>query len=164
MKRFVNKKSIKSFSLALSLTLCVSSYPYTNVFGASKDDIVIYHTNDMHGNVENLASVKTLKDNTENALLIDAGDATQGSSLATYTKGQAIIDIMNTTGYDVATLGNHEFDFGSEKAVENMKRAKFTPISANVVDTNGNLLLNGINGNGANVIEEVNGKKLVFLV
>ena len=160
MKRFVNKKSIKSFSLALSLTLCVSSYPYTNVFGASKDAIVIYHTNDMHGNVENLASVKTLKDNTENALLIDAGDATQGSSLATYTKGQAIIDIMNTTGYDVATLGNHEFDFGSEKAVENMKRAKFTPISANVVDTNGNLLLNGINGNGANVIEEVNGKKI----
>lgn len=157
MKRFVNKKSL---SLALSLTLVTSSFPASVFASESNDSIVIYHTNDMHGAVENLANVKTLKDNTKNSILIDAGDSTQGSSLATYTQGEAIIDIMNATGYDVATLGNHEFDFGSQKAVENMKKAKFTPVAANVVDNKGNLLLNGINGNGAYVIEEVNGKKI----
>lgn len=160
MKRFVNRKSARNLSLAMSLTLAMSSCPVANVFGAEQDNIVIYHTNDMHGSVKNLANVKTLKDNTPNSLLIDAGDATQGSSLATYTKGQAIIDIMNATGYDVATLGNHEFDFGSQTAVDNMKKAKFVPVSANVVDGTGNLLLSGINGNGANVIEEVNGKRI----
>ena len=161
MKRFVNRKSVKTLSVALSLTMAMSSFPAVNIFATeNSDSIVIYHTNDMHGAVENLASVKTLKDNTKNALLLDAGDATQGSALATYTQGEAIIEIMNATGYDAATLGNHEFDFGSQKAVENMKKAKFTPLAANVVDAKGNVLLNGINGNGASVIEEVNGKKI----
>lgn len=161
MKRFINRKSIKSLSVALSLTLTMSSFQIINVFATENEDsIVIYHTNDMHGAVENLANVKTLKDNTKNALLLDAGDCTQGSALATYTQGEGIINIMNATGYDAITLGNHEFDFGSQKAIENMKKAKFTPLAANVVDANGNLILNGINGNGANVIEEVNGKKI----
>ena len=160
MKKFVSKKSMKSLSLALSLSLVMSSSQIINIFGSEQDSIVIYHTNDMHGSVQNLANVKTLKDNTKNSLLLDAGDCTQGSSLATYTQGEAIIDIMNATGYDAITLGNHEFDFGSQKAVENMKKAKFTPLAANVLDAKGNLILNGINGNGANVIEEVNGKKI----
>lgn len=160
MKKFVSKKSMKSLSLALSLSLVMSSSQTINIFGSEQDSIVIYHTNDMHGSVQNLANVKTLKDNTKNSLLLDAGDCTQGSSLATYTQGEAIIDIMNATGYDAITLGNHEFDFGSQKAVENMKKAKFTPLAANVLDAKGNLILNGINGNGANVIEEVNGKKI----
>ena len=161
MKRFVNKKSIKSLSIALSLTMAISSFQIVNVFAAeTEDSIVIYHTNDMHGAVENLANIKTLKDNTKNSLLLDAGDCTQGSAIATYTKGEGIIDIMNATGYDAITLGNHEFDFGSQKAIENMKKAKFTPLAANVVDANGDLLLKGINGNGANIIEEVNGKKI----
>ncbi|WP_250278127.1 bifunctional metallophosphatase/5'-nucleotidase [[Clostridium] colinum] len=160
MKRFVNKKSLKSLSLALSLSLAMSSLPIFNVFGEEEKSVIIYHTNDMHGSVKELANVKTLKDNTKNALLLDAGDCTQGSSLATYTKGEAIIDIMNATGYDAVVLGNHEFDFGSKQAVENMKKAKFNPLAANVLDAQGNLLLKGINGNGANVIEEVNGKKI----
>lgn len=161
MKRFVNKKSIKSLSIALSLTMAISSFQIVNVFAAeTEDSIVIYHTNDMHGAVENLANIKTLKDNTKNSLLLDAGDCTQGSAIATYTKGEGIIDIMNATGYDAITLGNHEFDFGSQKPIENVKKAKFTPLAANVVDANGDLLLKGINGNGANIIEEVNGKKI----
>ncbi|WP_317367563.1 5'-nucleotidase C-terminal domain-containing protein [uncultured Tyzzerella sp.] len=160
MKKFVNKKSIKGLSLALSLALAMSYSPLVNVFGAEQDSIIIYHTNDMHGTVKNLANVKTLRDNTKNSLLLDAGDCTQGSSLATYTQGEAIVDIMNATGYDAIVMGNHEFDFGSKKAVENMKKAKFTPLAANVVDATGNLILNGINGNGANVIEEINGKRI----
>ena len=68
---------------------------------------------------------------------------------------------MNATGYDAITLGNHELDFGSQKAVENMKKKlNLTASAANVLDAKGNLILNGINGNGANVVEEVNGKKI----
>ncbi len=160
MKKLFNKKYVKGLSLALSLTLTMPSFNAVNVFGQEQDSVIIYHTNDMHGSVEKLANVKTLKEKTKNSLLLDAGDATQGSSLATYTQGEAIVDIMNSAGYDVITMGNHEFDFGSQKALENMKKAKFKPLAANVVDAKGNLLLDGINGNGANVIEEVNGKKI----
>ena len=160
MKKLLNKKYVKGLSLALALSLAMSSFPSFNVLGQEQDSVIIYHTNDMHGSVEKLASVKTLREKTKNSLLLDAGDATQGSSLATYTQGEAIVDIMNNAGYDVITMGNHEFDFGSQKALENMKKAKFKPLAANVVGAKGNLLLNGVNGNGANVIEEVNGKRI----
>ena len=160
MKKLLNKKYVKSLSLALSISLGASSYQAFDVFAKEDNSVIIYHTNDMHGSVENLSNIKTLKDNTKNSLLLDAGDSTQGSSLATYTQGEAIVEIMNSAGYDVITMGNHEFDFGSKKAIENMKKAKFTPLAANVLDANNKLVLEGINGNGANIIKEVNGKKI----
>lgn len=155
------KKNIFKTSLItiLSLGLSLSNFNIINVF-ADGEDIIIFHTNDMHGSVENLASVKTLKDNTKNSLLLDAGDCTQGSAVATYTQGEGIIDVMNEASYDAIALGNHEFDFGSKKAIENMKKAKFVPLAANVVDGNGKLILDGINGNGAYVIKEINDKKI----
>lgn len=162
MKKFIKNRALKLIASSTALTLALSSVPF-NIFASSTPDtvITIYHTNDMHGNVKDLANVKTLKDATKNSILVDAGDCTQGSSLATYTKGEAIVDIMNATSYDAIVLGNHEFDFGSEKAIENMKKATFSPLAANVINNKGETVLNGINsGNGANIIEEVGGKRI----
>ncbi|MDE6357339.1 MAG: bifunctional metallophosphatase/5'-nucleotidase, partial [Eubacteriales bacterium] len=162
MKKFIKSRISKLVASSTALTLALSSVPF-NVFASNTADtvITIYHTNDMHGNVKDLANVKTLKDATKNSILVDAGDCTQGSALATYTKGEAIIEIMNATSYDAIALGNHEFDFGSQKAIDNMKKAKFSPLAANVMNNKGELILNGINnGNGANVIKEIDGKKI----
>ncbi len=155
MKKFIKNRALKFIASSTALTLTLSSVPF-NVFANTVDTVItIYHTNDMHGNVKDLANVKTLKDATKNSLLLDAGDCTQGSALATYTKGEAIVEVMNATSYDAIALGNHEFDFGSQKAIDNMKKAKFSPLAANVVNSKGEVVLNGINNGKMELIMEM---------
>ena len=89
------------------------------------DRVVIYHTNDMHGALEegsgkfSIAQTAALKENTEHAFLVDAGDATQGVPLASVTKGKDVIRLMNMAGYDAMCLGNHEFDYDLQRLQEN---------------------------------------------
>ena len=64
-------------------------------------------------------------------LLVDDGDAIQGEPIGTMTKGEAIIDIMNTVGYDVAIPGNHEFDYGMDQFLALTEKADFPYISCN---------------------------------
>lgn len=138
------------------------------------DDIVIYHTNDMHGNVSSLQDdentltrigldmVKSIKDNTPNSILVDCGDAIWGTQFAKSNKGLDIIDMMNAVGYNCMALGNHEFDYGLDALLTCAKRANFPVLSANTYQ-DGKLLLNNINGNnGENFILEVAGKKIGF--
>lgn len=161
MKYF--KKTL-AFCLTVMLVFTATFAGMTTTAQADEDTVVtIYHTNDMHSDVENLSYVAALKKSTANSILVDAGDATQGQALATYTKGAAIIDLMNAAGYDLMTLGNHEFDYGSAVAIANAAAAKFPVISANVFAEDGSLFLEGINGNnGANYIFEAAGKKIGF--
>lgn len=158
MKKNIKFLSNKVLSLSLCLSMILSSQ--TVIFANENQTITIYHTNDILGSIDNLPNIKTLKDSTPNSLLLDAGNSTQGTALATYTKGKAIIDIMDATGYDVIGIGNHEFDFGQPTLIDNLKSASFVPLSANITNKDGKLFLSGINGNGANIIEEVNGKKI----
>ena len=159
-------KSKKFFNVLLSLALILSPVLVNvqNVFAEEENTtITIFHTNDMHGSVSDLAYVKTLKDNTENSILVDAGDAAQGSSLATYTEGLGIIELMNIAGYDGMTLGNHEFDYGTEATIAMVEAANFPVVSANVFDRDNNILLDSINsGNGQNFIVEIEGIKVGF--
>ena len=66
-----------------------------------------------------------MKASTENALLIDAGDATQGATFATVSQGKDVIEVMNTAGYDAMAAGNHEFDYGTEQLLANVEAADF---------------------------------------
>lgn len=133
------------------------------VFANSKTEVTIIHTNDMHGSVADLAYVKTMRDIIPNAILVDAGDAAQGSALATFTEGIGIIELMNFAGYDGMVLGNHEFDYGTEATLEMARVADFPVVSANSLDKNGNILLEGINGNnGQYFIKEVDGIQVGF--
>ena len=179
------KQSSRFVSLMLILTLVFGTFCGTAAFAASSTTVTIYHTNDIHGKVNSTYAedgtltqigmdvLKNVKANTPNSLLIDAGDATQGVALATYSQGADIIKLMNAAGYDGMTLGNHEFDYGRDAALSNAKLAGFPVVAANSMD-NGQTLLKGVNSaktkgsgdlydeNGGWFIKTVAGKKIGF--
>lgn len=62
-------------------------------------------------------------------LLADAGDAIQGAPIGTVSTGSYAIDLMNYVGYDVATPGNHEFDYGMERFSRNWQKQPTSPFS-----------------------------------
>ncbi|MFV0393002.1 MAG: bifunctional metallophosphatase/5'-nucleotidase [Coprobacillaceae bacterium] len=160
--RKITKRFLSIF-IALAVFIMPMMANVSSVFADTSTVITIFHTNDMHGSVENLSYVKTMKATTANSILVDAGDAAQGSTLATYTNGKGIIELMNTVGYDGMTLGNHEFDYGSAATLDIASTANFPVVSANVLNKDGNLLLDGIDGsNGQYFIKTVNGVKIGF--
>ena len=104
----------------------------------SSDEIIILHLNDAHCGVNDtigydgfvLYRDELLKEN-PNIICVDVGDHVQGGTLGSISEGSAIIDIMNKVGFDVAILGNHEFDYGVERLsqLENNITSKY--ISSN---------------------------------
>jgi 2',3'-cyclic-nucleotide 2'-phosphodiesterase (5'-nucleotidase family) len=94
---------------------------------------VILHTNDVHGAVAQYAKLAALKADFEasgaTVLLVDAGDYSSGDPNVSLSKGKSAIELMNAVGYDYATLGNHEFDYGWTTLEANLKDAKFTVLS-----------------------------------
>ena len=112
--------------------------PAEEVVEAAKEDIVILYTNDVHTYIDGvlsydvIAALKAeLESQYENVLLVDAGDAVQGTAYGSMDKGETIIKLMNTAGYDLATLGNHEFDYGMDGAMQVIEWAEFPYVSAN---------------------------------
>ena len=98
---------------------------------------VILHSNDVHGEIMGYAYIAALKADFEgkgaDVILADAGDFSQGDPNVSLSKGANAVLMMNAAGYDVATLGNHEFDFGYEQLTENLKAADFAVICADVL-------------------------------
>ena len=111
--------------------------------------IVILHTNDVHGAIDNYASVAALKDAYEAAgaqvLLMDAGDFSQGSTSVNVSEGATAVELMNMAGYDVATTGNHEFDFGYANLKTLMESAEFPILAANAFTAEGELAMDEAN-------------------
>ena len=102
---------------------------------------VILHTNDVHGAIEGYAYITALKADYEakgaEVILVDAGDYSQGEVYVSDTKGLDAVEMMNVTGYDVVTLGNHEFDYGYAQLKANMTKADFKILCANVYGEDG---------------------------
>ena len=98
---------------------------------------VILHSNDVHGALEGYAYIATLRNWFKalgaNVVLVDAGDFSQGTPYVSSSKGFSAVEMMNAAGYDIVTLGNHEFDFGYAQLMENLSKGEFTAISANVL-------------------------------
>ncbi len=111
---------------------------------AKKPRVMILHTNDTHTHIDDgnvtfsqIATEKArLRAAGENVILADAGDYAQGTAYGGYDEGRSVIDIMNATGYDVATLGNHEFDYGITVMTANVARCAFPVTSCNLVHRN----------------------------
>lgn len=102
--------------------------------------LTIYYTNDVHSYIDgelSYATIAELKDQKEeageNVMLVDAGDHIQGTAYGAMDKGKTIIELMNESGYDIATLGNHEFDYGMEKALGTIDAAEYPYVSCNFV-------------------------------
>ena len=105
---------------------------------AASSDIAILYTNDVHTYIDNplsydvIAALKAeLQKEYDYVLLVDAGDAIQGTAYGSMDKGETIIKLMNAAGYDLATLGNHEFDYGMEGTMNAIEWAEFPYTSAN---------------------------------
>ena len=130
----------------LSIFVCVFSV----VAVAQKKQLVILHTNDTHscimplnpnladtalagrgGFLRRMALIEDERAKTPGLLLIDSGDFSQGSPYYNFYKGEVEVELMNRMGYDVATIGNHEFDFGLENMARIFRMAKFPIVCAN---------------------------------
>jgi len=113
--------------------------------------LTILHTNDLHarispdqegrGGFAHLATViRRERASAEACLVVDAGDFVQGSPVSTIYKGVPVFEIANRFGYDAATLGNHEFDYGWRMIPRFLRTARFPIVSANLVNEQGRLL------------------------
>ena len=123
---------------------------------------VILHSNDVHGKIEGYAIMAALKDSFEatgaEVYMVDAGDFSQGTIYVSLSKGASAVTMMNAAGYDIATLGNHEFDYGYEQLKKNLSRANFSVICSDVyVDETGETIFDA-----TKVIETEGGLKLGF--
>ena len=122
--------------LALAFSLCVGVLAEEPA-GELAGEIVILHTNDVHGAISSYAKVAALKAEYEakgaEVLLMDAGDYIQGEPYVSVSQGETAIRLMNYAGYDVATIGNHEFDYGYENLAKLAAAAEFPIIAANVM-------------------------------
>lgn len=130
--------------------LLLASMIGLTVFPAFANDLTILYTNDIHAKVDpfvapyidkerkvggfaNIAEyAKQQKANNPEALFLDAGDYFSGSTVDSLSKGEAIIDIMNQMDYDVATIGNHEFDYGWDNMLVQLSKANFNILQGNV--------------------------------
>lgn len=102
---------------------------------------VILHTNDVHGAIAGYAYITALKADYEakgaEVILVDAGDYSQGEVYVSDTKGLDAVEMMNAAGYNVVSLGNHEFDYGFDQLKSNMSKAKFKVLCADVFNADG---------------------------
>lgn len=131
-------------AMAMVLSLTVTSFAADTAADAKAEmagKTVILHTNDVHGAVEGYAYIAQIKADYEakgaEVILVDAGDFSQGTTYVSSTKGADAVTMMNAAGYDVVTLGNHEFDYGYAQLKENMSKAKFKVVCADVFNEDG---------------------------
>ena len=131
-------------AMAMVLSLTVTSFAADTAADAKAEmagKTVILHTNDVHGAVEGYAYIAQLKADYEakgaEVILVDAGDFSQGTTYVSSTKGADAVTMMNAAGYDIVTLGNHEFDYGYAQLKENMSKAKFKVVCADVFNEDG---------------------------
>lgn len=157
-------------AMCLMFPTTVYAQPNGEASEEATDEVVIYHTNDTHGylsgdgeSIIGIDTVAGLKKSTPGAILVDAGDATQGLPLASLTKGADVIELMNLAGYDLMAAGNHEFDFGTEHFLSNAGLAQFPILAANIY-RNGQPLLAGAQegNNGCHTVIERDGVKIGF--
>lgn len=120
---------------------------------------IIIHSNDTHGAVAGFSYMPELKRGLEaqgaTVITVDAGDFSQGTTYVSLSKGESAISIMNEAGYDIVALGNHEFDYGYEQIMNNLKGAEFNVICSNVFKGNKTIV-------DENIIYEVGELKVGF--
>ena len=122
---------------------------------------VIVHSNDVHGAIAGYANIAALAAEYESqgakVIVADAGDFSQGKVEVSSNKGLNAVKMMNAAGYDIATLGNHEFDYGYAQLKENLKEATFSTICCNILDENGKPAFEG------SKVFDIDGLKVGFI-
>jgi len=133
-----------TFSLsvcALAAELTAEKKAFTDLPADLTGKTVILHTNDVHGEIMGYSYASALKTELTargaEVILADCGDFSQGSPNVSVSKGAKAVELMNAAGYDVAVIGNHEFDYGYEQMRDNLSKAKFKVLCADILDESG---------------------------
>jgi len=146
VKQLISRRSfLKAAGVtAAAASMAIGAPAASACWYGDKSDVTILYTNDVHTYIDKqspkltYAAIADLKQSYQNAgkdvLLVDAGDHVQGTAYGSMDEGASIIKLMNAAGYDVATPGNHEFDYGMDRAKAIMKEADFPYLSCNWVD------------------------------
>ena len=144
-RNFLKAAGVTTAAAAMAIGAPAASACWTG----EKSEVTILYTNDVHTYIDKqapeltYAAIAALKQSYQNAgkkvLLVDAGDHVQGTAYGSMDQGASIIELMNAAGYDAATPGNHEFDYGMDRAKELMRDADFPYLSCNWVDLRTNL-------------------------
>lgn len=132
------------------LTILTMAVAVTLTAAAKGRQLLILHTNDTHscvlplnpnladtmlagrgGFLRRAAMIDQMRKEDKDLLLLDSGDFSQGSPYYTMFKGDVETELMNIMGYDAATIGNHEFDFGLENMARIFRKANFPIVCAN---------------------------------
>ena len=155
-------------AMAMMLALTVTAGAEEVTTTAAKSEITVIYTNDVHTYIDktlSYATVSAMKQDYQKAgkqvLLVDAGDHIQGTAYGGMDEGKTIVQLMSAAGYDMATLGNHEFDYGMARALATVEEAKFPYVSCNFYHEK-----NGVAGDP--VLEsykvfDMNGTKVAFV-
>ena len=144
MKRreFIQKTAASTTLLGLT-GFTLSSFKASNL-----KHITVLHTNDVHSYIDPFPAdhprnpgqggvakraklIEEIRKENENVLLLDAGDIFQGTPYFNYYGGELEYKLMGMMGYEIATIGNHDFDNGLEGMVSQLPNAKFEFVSAN---------------------------------
>jgi 2',3'-cyclic-nucleotide 2'-phosphodiesterase (5'-nucleotidase family) len=146
VKQLISRRSfLKAAGVtAAAASMAIGAPAASACWLGDKSDVTILYTNDVHTYIDKqspkltYAAIADLKQSYQNAgkdvLLVDAGDHVQGTAYGSMDEGASIIKLMNAAGYDAATPGNHEFDYGMARAKDIMKEADFPYLSCNWVD------------------------------
>jgi len=146
VKQLISRRSfLKAAGVtAAAASMAIGAPAASACWFGDKSDVTILYTNDVHTYIDKqspkltYAAIADLKQSYQDAgkdvLLVDAGDHVQGTAYGSMDEGASIIKLMNAAGYDVATPGNHEFDYGMDRAKAIMKEADFPYLSCNWVD------------------------------
>ena len=171
------KKKMLALLLAAAMVMGLAAPAMAAEDTDSQDGVVVFYTNDVHTYIDNsytvdeesgqeapalrYSTVAALKASVPGSLLVDAGDHVQGTAYGSMDKGATIIELMNAAGYDLATLGNHEFDYGMEGAMAAIEAADFPYVSCNFYHEE-----NGVAGDpvlDAYQVFDVDGVKVAFV-
>lgn len=154
----------KLFSLLLALVMVLSLGAGAFAEEAEAETVTVLYTNDVHTYIDkdlNYTVAAQYRDTLDNVLLVDAGDHIQGTAYGSMDKGETIIELMNLAGYDLATLGNHEFDYGMEGCMNAIEWAEFPYVSCNFYHEEDGV--KGENVLDAYKVFEIGGQKIAFI-
>lgn len=175
-------KKINRYILMIMISIALVSQlfvVYAEEANSNTTEIKIFHTNDIHGRHAyeekgkefiQISHLATLKKNTPNSVLVDAGDNIHGLPFVNINRGKDAIELMKSAKYDYMAPGNHDFNYGQDELIVLSKLATqgnsdyegMKMLSANVFKNGSPLLQNGSSNNGMNDIKVIDGVKVGF--
>ncbi len=152
MTKFIRLTAV-FMAILVGVLCCACNAPAPDVSQAvsqieviENNDIVVLYTNDIHSAFETdigfsglSAYKKLVLEKTPYVTLVDCGDAIQGEVIGAVSKGEYIVDIMNKVGYDLAVLGNHEFDYGMDRLTQLIEHANHSYLACNITYSGGSV-------------------------